>query len=132
MKWFKNYKTTELKAEVKLLKGERDTSTKEATAARQELRKVKEELVEVKHQKKVEEEDIKHMVKMKEERTAVENEKKLLEMEREKDRVIAEAKDAFRDKLEVFLTTQVKDTKEMYTEILGRLPDVSMRITEKR
>jgi len=125
MSWFKNYKTTELKAEVVLLKGERDTSTKEATSARQELRKVKEELVEVKHQKKIEEEDIKHMVKMKEERTAVENEKKLLEMEREKDKAIAEAKDEFRDKLEGFLQTQVKDTKDMYSEILKRLPDVT-------
>ena len=125
---FEKWRKESLRKEIANLKTELDSSVGEADKAKAELRTVKDNLADLKLKKKIEEEDIKHMVKMKEERNEVENEKKLLGMERDKDKAIAEVKDNYRDKLEEFLKTQVKDTKEMYTEILGRLPDVKVKL----
>jgi hypothetical protein len=122
---FEKWKKAALKTEIKELEEKLEASVKDASQTRTELRIVTDQLADLKLKKKIEEEDIKHMVKMKEERNEVENEKKLLEMEREKDKAIADAKDKFRDKLESFLQEQVKDTKDMYGEILQRLPDVT-------
>jgi len=93
-----------------------------------EIRKLKEEVEDLKLKKKIEEEDIKHMVKIKEEALEIDYKKKELDAEREKEKEIASVKDTYRDKLETFLQNQVKDVKEMYGQILKRLPDVNVRL----
>lgn len=104
----------ELEAEIKELRKERD--------------KLREDVAELKLKKKIEDEDIKHMIKMMEERNSVKEQQFKLTTEREKDAEIAKIKDAYRDKLETFLQGQVKDTKDMYNQILQRLPDVNVRL----
>lgn len=97
-----------------------------------ELKKSKEkgekDLRELQHKKKMEEEDIKHMVRMKEERMEVEQQKKIVELEKEKNEEIAKVKDEYRDKVEQSLEKRGTEIKEMYDEILKRLPDVSVRL----
>lgn len=90
------------------------------------------ELASLKNDKKIAEEDIKHMVKMKEEKNALEFERKVLDNERVKEAAIAKVKDEYRDKLEKRLELEVTNIKEMYGQILERLPNVSMRIKEER
>ena len=129
MKMFKNTKLLkerdDLVKEIKELKRE----LPERDSLRKQVRDLKDDLAGLKAQKKIEEEDIKHMVRLKEERMAVANEKKLLEMERAKDSAIATVKDDYRDKLEGRLENEVKNMKDMYGQILARLPNVNIKGT---
>tara|TARA_R110000803_G_scaffold210685_3_gene283218 strand:+ start:8136 stop:8522 length:387 start_codon:yes stop_codon:yes gene_type:complete len=115
----------ELREEVTELKRE----LPERDQLREEVRKLKDDIAGLKSKKKIEEEDIKHMVRLKEERMEVANEKKSLEMEREKDKAIAEVKDNYRDKLEGRLEKEVGNMKEMYGQILERLPNINVKGT---
>lgn len=98
---------------------------------RAEIRKLKDEIADLKHEKKITEEDIKHMVRLREERLEVEAEKKELERDRKSQAEIAAVKDEYRDKLEKRLQTEVDNIKAMYSEILQRLPTVSVRQVDK-
>ena len=93
---------------------------------KKERRELKDQIADLKHEKKITEEDIKHMVRIREERIEVENEKKNLERDREKEQEIAKVKDEYRDKLEERLHKEVENMKEMYTQILQRLPTVEV------
>jgi len=92
---------------------------------------LKEEVALLKQEKKITVEDIKHMVRLREERIAVENEREALKRDREKETAIAKVKDDYRDKLEQRLQTEVERILVMYTEILQRLPKVSVRQFEQ-
>ena len=104
------------------------TNLGERDRLRDQVRTLKDEIAGLKAQKKIETEDIKHMVRMKEERAEVENDKKRLEMEREKDSAIADVKDDYRNKMEDRLELEVRNMKEMYGQILARLPDISAKV----
>ena len=101
---------------------------REIERLRDDKQAAKDDLADLKHRKKIEEEDIKHMVRMKEERLEVENQKKQAELEREKDQAIAQVKDEYRDKMEERLQKEVAGIKEMYSEVLARLPNVTARL----
>ena len=81
----------------------------------------------LKQEKKITEEDIKHMVRIKEEKLAIQAEREALERDREKEQAIAAVKDEYRNKLEQRLQTEVDNIRQMYSEILERLPKVSVR-----
>lgn len=89
---------------------------------------LKEQVEDLKIEKKTSEEDIKHMVKMKEERLDIEFQKKVMELERKKQEEVAKVKDDYRDKLETNLVAQKDDIKDMYGEILERLPNINARL----
>ena len=101
---------------------------KEGVAYVLEIRVLKEQVADLKLQRKIEDEDIKHMVKIKESELDIMHQKKGLELQRKSDEEISRVKDNYRDKLESFLKGQVKDVKEMYGQILKRLPDVNVRL----
>ena len=98
----------------------------------EELRKdrtrLKQEVEDLKLKKKIEEEDIKHMVKMKMERLDLEHQKKVQETERAKEKEIANIKDTYRDKMELQLSKETTNIKEMYAQILDRLPNVNLKL----
>lgn len=125
---FKNTKLIkerdDLLKEINELKG----NTIERDKLREQVRSLKDDIESLKSKKKIEEEDIKHMVRLKEERMEVANQKKELEMEREKDTAIAAVKDDYRDKLEGRLEKEVVNMKEMYGQILERLPNISAKV----
>lgn len=100
----------------------------EVETLREDVRKAKEDLSETKHKKKMEDEDIKHMVKMSKEAGEIDLKKKVMDCEKEKDKTIAEVKDEYRDKMELRLQTEVDNIKEMYGQILERLPNVNARL----
>ena len=95
---------------------------------RAEIEKLKEELADVKLQKKIEEEDIKHLVKLNEERQKLELEREKMTLKNKKDDEVTEIRDRYRDKMEKRLETEVERTKEMYGEILKRLPSIKVRL----
>lgn len=93
-----------------------------------EVEKLTIEAAKLKHEYKLADEDVRHMIRIKEEQLAVEQEKKAIELERKTQEEIAKAKDLYRDKLETHLNEQIKNIRGMYDEILKRLPDVNVRL----
>lgn len=111
---FWNKETPELKIEIAKLKAEKRT--------------LKDELLDLKAQKKIEDEDIKHLVRLTQEKQEVELQKKEMALEKAKNEAIATVKDEYRDKLEINLIAQKDDIKEMYAQILERLPDITSHV----
>jgi seryl-tRNA synthetase len=111
---------------------DRKEQENEIERLKDEKRKLKEELEELKLQKKMEEEDIKHMVKINNERKEIELEKEKVKLMKEKDEAIAKVKDDYRDKTEKQLERQLTDMRGMYTEILERLPNYNVKVKEDR
>tara|TARA_R110000851_G_scaffold303263_1_gene460800 strand:+ start:1013 stop:1387 length:375 start_codon:yes stop_codon:yes gene_type:complete len=99
----------------------------EVEKLKEDASKAKEELAEVKHKKKMEDEDIKHMVKMSTERGEIELKQKIMDVNKQKDDAVAAVKDEYRDKMETRLQSEVDNIKEMYGQILERLPNVTAR-----
>lgn len=112
------WKTRELKQDIERLEKDK--------------RELKEQLEDLKLKKKMEEEDIKHMVKINNERKDIELEKEKIKLSREKDDAIATVKDEYRDKTEQQLEKQVGNMREMYGEILERLPNYNVKVSESR
>ncbi len=91
------------------------------------VRELTDDIASLKNEKKLAEEDIKHMVRIREEKLEVENERKQLIRDRDQQEAIANVKDEYRDKLEERLQVEVDNIKEMYGQILERLPTVTVR-----
>jgi len=118
---FNLFRKTESEEELEMLRTQK-------TELEKEIKSLKEEVAGLKLKKKIEDEDIRHMVKIKQEALEIEHKKKNMDVEAAKNAEIAECKDAYRDKMEMFLQKQVQDVKEMYAQILKRLPDVNVRL----
>lgn len=86
----------------------------------------------LKTKRKIEEEDIKHMLKMKEEALAIEKQKFELATEKAKNAEVAQVKDNYRDKLEAFLVQKNNEGDKRFAEILERLPNVTMAIKQNK
>jgi len=92
---------------------------------------LKEDVADLKLKKKIEDEDIKHMVKMKEEALEIKFQKKEMELEKAKNNEVAKVKDDYRDKMESQLEKRGTEIKGMYSEILERLPNVNVRLKKE-
>jgi len=115
MFWNKSNDEVEgLKAEIKKLTDERRT--------------LKQDVEDLKLKKKMDEEDIKHMVRIKEERAAVEQDRAKVRMEGEKQEAIAKVRDEYRLKTEEYLNTQIKRMETMYADLLKQLPDINVAL----
>lgn len=93
-----------------------------------ERSELKRDVEDLKSKKKIEEEQIKHLVKIKDEKRELEYKGKEMDLEAAKNKEVAALKDKYRDKLEANLIAQKDDIKGMYSEILARLPDVTARL----
>jgi len=114
---------------VSIIESELEESKDELKRIKKECVAAKEELATFKHKKKLEEEDIRHMRKMEKEALEQKSLKKEIELERVKDQAIAKVKDDYRDKMEARLHKEVDNMKDMYKEILGRLPNIHVKMT---
>lgn len=92
---------------------------------RREIRELKDKLADLKKEKEIEETTIKHFVKMKEERQDVELQKRELEI-----------KEKYQDKEATMMKKYYESTIDMLdnfkSEILRRLPDISMVVGGKK
>jgi chromosome segregation ATPase len=73
-------------------------------------------------------EDIRHLVKINEEKNDIELERKKVELEGEQQKAIAAVKDDYRDKVEKNLETRNTELKDMYGQILARLPEIKVKL----
>lgn len=100
---------------------EKEVERKEA-----ERRRLKDDIADLKHNKKLEDENIWHLVRITREKQEVEFDRKVMAKESEKQNAIAEVKDEYRNKVEQQLLGQKNDIKEMYSEIMGLVPKIKV------
>jgi len=116
---------------IALLEAQKEDLKTDVEYLASDRKKLKEEVSDLKLKKKMEEEDIKHMIKIDRERKDIEVEKEKLKLVGEKDAAIAKVKDEYRDKTEAQLEKQLGNMKDMYGEILARLPNYNVKHTIK-
>ena len=106
------------------------------------LRATKEELEDLKLKKRLEQEEIKHMVKINEERKDAEVSKKVIEMEKKYNEQISKFREEqtaallqltkeLHGKLEGRFNVELGNLKEIYQALMARLPNVNLTL-EKR
>ncbi len=118
----------ELVKEIKELVGPQDAIPKlKKEIAELKLKKHR-EIEELKLKRDIEERDIKHLVKIKEEKLNVEFDKKEVHLKGEfKDKELALQNDYFNKSMEQVEAAR-KEIKDVYSEIMKRLPNVNMDI----
>lgn len=89
---------------------------------------LKSEFESLSRQHKIREEEIAHKIRMRDEQVGIEKEKGIAEAERKADERIMEVKGEYQDKLTKQLEKRNDELREMYTEILGRLPEVAINV----
>ncbi len=125
------FKTKEMKrilANNKKLSERVDKLTNELDHLTDERRNLKDEIEDLRLKKKTSEEDIKHMVKMREERLELKFEKMQVAQDKELQDKLHMVSNEYRDKTEKQLEKESKSMKEMYGQILERLPNVTARL----
>jgi hypothetical protein len=85
----------------------------------------------LRQKKSMDEEMIAHKLKMREEQVEIDSTKKIAAGERAADERVATVKDEYRDKLETQLKKRGDELKELFKDILKRLPDVNLAIKQK-
>lgn len=88
---------------------------------------LKDELENLKLDATIERRDIEHLVKVKEEKSALANERKVIELEREKEKEVREIREEYARKLQDYLEQRGDDMKDMYTQVLDRLPNINVK-----
>lgn len=108
-----------------------DELTDEISDLKEKKIKLEDEVRQLKLEHKIAEEDIKHMIAMKEERLDLEHEKKIVALQKDMDKQIMDIKEKYRDKVEKQLEKESGNMKEMYGQILARLPNVTAHFGQK-
>ena len=86
--------------------------------------KAVEELEDLKLKKKLELKEVEHLVVMAKEKNEIKYEKKVAELEKEKQKDITAMQKTYYEK-------QMSDLKDMTAQILKRLPDITMEIKKR-
>lgn len=94
----------------------------------EELREARNRLKQVNLDRKIEEDDIKHMIKLKTERLELEFQKREAEADRVRQTEIQQVRDTYQARTEAQLQDQLEQTKVMYAQILERLPNISAQL----
>ena len=104
--------------------------TQELEESVEELKaKHKREILELELRKKLEIEDIKHLIKIKEEKDLAECRKREIEYARTKDEEVLEIRKEYSDRVEKFLEEQVREIKTVQNSILERLPNIDVKLS---
>ena len=113
------------------LADERDELEFKINLLRTDHQQAKDELSDLKQERKVADEDIRHMVKLKEERMDLDFEKRVVVIEKDQAAAIAAVKDMYQDKQLAALENQIERTEVIQKEILDRLPNIAVKINGK-
>ena len=119
-----------------------NTLNDKAMSARLEKKRIQEELDGLRSEKKIEEEEIKHMIKMREERQAIALERKEIAIQKDADEQVKTAQTTYRQKIqemhedyrhkvEEHLESRNEDMKNTMEQVLARLPDIKMLLGDK-
>lgn len=126
----------------KVVQDEMEEIRQEIKELRKSKKALEEQLEELKLKKRLEEEEIRHMIKINEERLKQEIEGKKLELEKQKAQDITKLRDEqriqiteslkeFHTKIEARFGDELKNLKEVYGLLMQRLPNVNLTLTKK-
>lgn len=115
--FWKNERITKQNAQ---LTEERDNLVNDGLELEREVRKLNKEVLELKSKKKIEEEEIKHLVKITNEKRDIEFTKKEIEVKKEADEKVYAVREEYQKKVEDNLQKQITDIKETNAQILKR------------
>lgn len=117
---------------IQAIETEKNDLLKQIWQLKDDKDKLGREIDTLKSKKKIEEEDIKHMIKIKEEAFEIQKQKYSMDNDKKRDDAIGKIKDEYRDKLENWLIQKGKESDQRFVEILARLPNVNMEIKRGR
>jgi hypothetical protein len=106
-------------------------NTADTATLNSQIKALKTELEELKLTKKLEELEIKHLVKMKEEKQALESEKAKNDMSKLFNDKEMALQTKYHEQVMGVIQKEHEKLQALYKEIIGRLPDVNMTITKK-
>lgn len=115
-------------AEIKDLKNRAAQQETMYDALVTERRDLKEEVEDLKIKKKIETEDIEHMVTMKLERVELEKDRAIMEAKEDATKKINEAEAKFNNELKEYLRKTIEQGEARYSEILKKLADVQVNV----
>jgi uncharacterized small protein (DUF1192 family) len=110
-----------------LLGVEEDNDTK-ISGLKKEIQRLKDELADLKTTKKMEEREIEHLVKMKEEKNEIEYQKKEAELMKQYQNKEMELQNEYHKKVLTNIEKAHADLKDLYKEIMVRLPNVNVEL----
>ena len=93
---------------------------------------MKKELEELKLKKTMEEREIKHLVTLKEGKLDLENQKKVIENDKKYQEKVMELQKEYHEKGLKQIEVARKEMKEVYTEIMKRLPNITAALEIKK
>lgn len=93
---------------------------------------MKKELEELKLKKTMEEREIKHLVTLKEGKLELENQKKVVENDKKYQEKVMELQKEYHEKGLKQIEVARKEMKEVYTEIMKRLPNITAALEIKK
>lgn len=85
-------------------------------------------IAELELKKRMEEEEIKHLVKMKEEKQFIEGQKKEIALQKEFQKKEMDLQSSYHKKVLETIEESRKESRELYTQIMNRLPNVNMEM----
>jgi outer membrane murein-binding lipoprotein Lpp len=121
-------KQNRLESDIKELAKEKEWLENDRKKLKREVSDLQQKVDTLASKKKIEEEEIKHMVKILNEKREIEFQKKEMQIKIDANLELTQIKGNYQDRLEELLKGQIKDGKEMYAQILKRLPDMSVRL----
>ena len=113
------------------LKTDAEKVEQELSQSKDQLAAAYDRLDRLKNQHRMEDESIKHMLKMNEERQELANQKFQSACEKDRDTAIAKCDKDHRVELQSLLSKQIADGDHRFEQILQRLPDASMSFSKK-
>lgn len=114
--------------EIKEKEARIDNLERELFGLKEKVADLKQEKKELEFENKKSKENIQHMVRIKEEKMELAHQKRVQELEMEKIKEIASVKDAFRDKREEQLKEASDKLNEQYKALLSLMPNVNVRL----
>lgn len=98
----------------------------------EDVSKLKRELKELELKKIMEQREIEHLVKLKEEKLNIEHEKKQVQLQAEFQKKEMKMQTEYHNKIMQAIEVAGKEQQEIYKEIMKRLPNVNVRLGNKK
>lgn len=120
-----------LAEKLRVIEQEKEDLVKSRDKLRDEISSLKAEVRDLQLKRKIEEEDIKHMIKLEREQLELEKQKFQNQQELKTMQEIGKVRAEYAVKIENHLISKNDEANERYSQILERLPNISMELVRK-
>lgn len=125
------FTTKKLKEILKDVLNDTGASAETVKEKNKEIDALNRQIKELEFKKELEEKEIRHLVKMKEEKILIETQKKELELQSKFQNKEMELQTVYHEKVLKTIDESRKESRDLYTKIMERLPNVNVDIVRK-